>query len=77
MRVKFFGHNCYILQGKNVVVVTDPWLTKSGVFFGSWFQWPINHHLKDQLAEYLNKNYKTILHISLCETVSARLTKRN
>ena len=64
MKVTFFGHNCYVLQGKNVVVVTDPWMTKSGAFFGSWFQWPINHHLIEQLAEYLDTSNKVILYLS-------------
>jgi UDP-MurNAc hydroxylase len=64
MKVTFFGHNCYVLEGKDVVVITDPWLTKNGAFFGSWFQWPTNHHLKEQLFEHLNTTTKTILYIS-------------
>ena len=64
MKVTFYGHNCFVLTGTNVVVVSDPWLTKQGAFFGSWFQWPINHHLKDQLKSDLNTDKKTILYIS-------------
>lgn len=64
MKITFFGHNCYVLQGKNVVVLTDPWLTNTGAFFGSWFQWPINHHCKDNLTEQLDTTKNTILYIS-------------
>lgn len=64
MKVTFYGHNCFVLKGKNVVVVTDPWLTKKGAFFGSWFQWPLNHHLIDQLKDDLNTVKQTILYIS-------------
>lgn len=64
MNITFYGHNCFVLKGKNVVVVSDPWLTKKGAFFGSWFQWPINHHLIDKLKSDLTNNNKTILYIS-------------
>lgn len=64
MKVTFYGHNCFVLKGKNVVVVSDPWLTKKGAFFGSWFQWPLNHHLIDQLKDDLNTVKQTILYIS-------------
>jgi UDP-MurNAc hydroxylase len=64
MKVTFFGHNCYVLQGKNEVVITDPWLTNKGAFFGSWFQWPINHHFKEKLFELLDTKSKKILYIS-------------
>ena len=64
MKITFFGHNCYVLQGDNVVVLTDPWLTKNGAFFGSWFQWPINHDCKDNLKAMLNTKRNKILYIS-------------
>ena len=64
MKVTFFGHNCYVLEGKNTTILTDPWLTSNGAFFGSWFQWPINHHCKEKLIELLNTDTMTILYIS-------------
>ena len=64
MKVTFFGHNCYVLQGENVVVLTDPWLSKKGAFFGSWFQWPINHHCMSNLLNDIQKNKKNFLYIS-------------
>jgi UDP-MurNAc hydroxylase len=64
MKVTFYGYNCFVLKGRNVAVVSDPWLTKQGAFFGSWFQWPINHHLIDTLKDDLSDIKKTVLYIS-------------
>jgi len=64
MEVKFFGHNCFMLKGSQVNVLTDPWFTKKGAFFGSWFQWPINHHLLNTLKKDLINGNKVILYIS-------------
>ena len=64
MNIDFFGHNCFFLEGKKVVVVSDPWLSEKGAFFGSWFQWPINHHCKDQLILKLDVNVASYLYLS-------------
>ena len=64
MKVTFYGHNCFVLKGRNIVVITDPWLTEQGAFFGSWFQWPLNHHLIDTLKNDLSTSKKTVLYIS-------------
>ena len=64
MNVNFYGHNSFLLQGKNIVVVTDPWLTDKGAFFGSWFQWPINHHLKSKFISNIDTHIETCLYIS-------------
>ena len=63
MNITFFGHNCFFLKGANVNLLLDPWLSKKGAFFGSWFQWPINHNCKKQL-DILIKNKNTYLYIS-------------
>ena len=47
--LKFFGHNCYLIDNDETFLLTDPWLSSKGAFFGSWFQYPKNHHLRDQL----------------------------
>ena len=64
MKIKFYGHNCYFLEGKFVNIITDPWLSNSGAFFGSWFQWPINHHCLSNLLNDIQKNKKNFLYIS-------------
>ena len=64
MNIKFFGHNCFLLEGKKVSLLSDPWLSERGAFFGSWFQWPINHHCKKLLRDKLSKNENNYLYIS-------------
>ena len=64
MKVKFFGHNCFFLQGKSQSILIDPWLTDKGAFFGSWYQWPLNHHCKSNLISALKKQKNVFLYIS-------------
>ncbi len=64
MNIKFYGHNCFLLEGSKISLLIDPWLSEKGAFFGSWFQWPINHHLKNQLLEKLRQNLNNYLYIS-------------
>ena len=59
MKVKFFGHNCFFLQGKTQSILIDPWLTDKGAFFGSWFQYPKNHNLQDDILNLI-KRYEVI-----------------
>ena len=55
MKITFYGHNCFFLKGKKITIVSDPWFTNKGAFFGSWFQWPINHDFIKDLIEKLKK----------------------
>ena len=48
--LKFFGHNCYLIENNETFLLIDPWLSSKGAFFGSWFQYPKNHHLRDELV---------------------------
>ena len=34
--------------------MTDPWFSNSGAFFGSWFQYPPNQHLADEVKSLLS-----------------------
>ena len=57
MKFTFYGHNCFVFNHDDTILITDPWFSKSGAFFGSWFQWPINHDFLDILIKKtLNKN---------------------
>ena len=57
--LKFWGHNCFSIESNKTLLITDPWFSKSGAFFGSWFQYPKNHHLQDDILNLINK-YKDI-----------------
>lgn len=51
MNLQFFGHNCFIVGGDSAQVIIDPWLSEKGAFYGSWYQWPINHFAKPLLID--------------------------
>ena len=63
MKFDFYGHNCFAFYKDNTVLITDPWFSKSGAFFGSWFQWPINHDLLDNLLLKIS-NKDVIIYLS-------------
>jgi UDP-MurNAc hydroxylase len=54
-QLQFFGHNCYLIENNETFLLIDPWLTNKGAFFGSWFQYPKNHYLRDELIAITNK----------------------
>ena len=47
----FYGHNCFKFSDGKKVLLTDPWFSQNGAFFGSWYQYPRNHHLLDDLVK--------------------------
>lgn len=54
--INFLGHNCFSIETNESLLIIDPWFSRSGAFFGSWFQYPTNHHLLEGLfAKSLNK----------------------
>ena len=52
--LKFWGHNCFSIESNKTLLITDPWFSKSGAFFGSWFQYPKNHNLQDDILNLIN-----------------------
>lgn len=64
INLKFWGHNCFSIESEDSVLLIDPWLSNSGAFFGSWFQYPKNHHLADNLIAYLKAKKNNFVFIS-------------
>jgi len=62
-KLLFYGHNCFLIDFESTFLAIDPWLSKKGAFFGSWFQYPKNHHLQDSFIE-LTKNKKGFIYIT-------------
>ncbi len=60
MEIKFYGHACILIKTKNITVVTDPWLSKTGAFLSTWFQFPDNTDL--DLTEIRNADYIVLSH---------------
>ena len=63
MNITFYGHNCFVLSSKKTCLIIDPWFSNEGAFFGSWFQWPVNHQLLNRLVKEI-EGKKVFLYIS-------------
>ena len=62
--LKFWGHNCFSIVSDKTLLLIDPWFSKSGAFFGSWFQYPKNHHLQKKVLDMLEEFENSFIFIS-------------
>jgi UDP-MurNAc hydroxylase len=51
VKKRFFGHACLRFDGETGSVLIDPWFTREGAFFRSWFQFPENAPLRDEALD--------------------------
>ena len=53
MHIQFMGHAALRLVGdtESAATLIDPWFSRTGAFFRSWFQFPENHHLLDEALQ--------------------------
>jgi UDP-MurNAc hydroxylase len=66
MQIVFLGHAGFLAETESAVLVADPWLSPTGAFDASWFQFPRNHHLaalvQEKLADSSKARYVYISH---------------
>jgi UDP-MurNAc hydroxylase len=66
MRITFLGHAGFLVETRYAILVADPWLSPSGAFDASWFQFPRNHHLaalvQEKLADGSKSRYLYLSH---------------
>ena len=60
MQVTFLGHAGMRIDAPELRLVLDPWLSRRGAFFGSWFQFPRNDHLDGEAV--LDCDWVTVSH---------------
>jgi UDP-MurNAc hydroxylase len=60
MHITYLGHAGFIAETNDVIVVMDPWLSRTGAFDASWFQLPCNHHLASLVHEKLRDPRRSI-----------------
>ena len=58
MRITFLGHAGFCVETSEAIVVTDPWLSPTGAFDSSWFQFPRNHDLDEYVIHMLSDRPK-------------------
>ena len=42
------------------MILMDPWMSKEGAFDSSWYQFPSNHKLGDEIRETISKTDKEV-----------------
>lgn len=62
--LKFWGHNCFSVETEDSVLIIDPWFNKKGAFFGSWFQYPKNHHLEGEVLDLLRNKKNSFVFVT-------------
>ena len=50
MEISYLGHAGFKVDHAGNTLVFDPWLARDGAFLRSWFQYPENHFLADEVA---------------------------
>jgi UDP-MurNAc hydroxylase len=58
MEITVLGHAGFCVETSKAIIVMDPWLSPTGAFDGSWFQFPCNHHLAAYVQEKLSNTEK-------------------
>ena len=58
--IKFLGHAGFMYETKNEMILMDPWMSKEGAFDSSWYQFPSNHKLGDEIRESISKTDKDV-----------------
>jgi UDP-MurNAc hydroxylase len=60
MRITYLGHAGLRVDGVDLSLLMDPWLSARGAFQGAWHQYPSNSHLAS--AALLSCDYVTVSH---------------
>ena len=58
--LKFLGHAGFMYETNNEVLLMDPWMSEEGAFDSSWYQFPSNHALGDQIRKEIESTEKEI-----------------
>ena len=72
VQITYLGHAGLRIDGADLRLLMDPWLSRSGAFQAAWYQFPANAHL-DQ-PSLLDCDYVTVSHEHLDHMDAAVLT---
>jgi UDP-MurNAc hydroxylase len=57
MKITYIGHAGFVVDIGEESVLCDPWMSPTGAFAGSWFQWPANDHIDPDSLERVTHMY--------------------
>jgi UDP-MurNAc hydroxylase len=65
VEITYLGHAGFCVETDQTILIMDPWMSSTGAFDSSWFQYPRNHHLSALIDEKLGTPGKQrLLYIS-------------
>jgi len=60
MKLRYYGHNCFVIEAAHVKILTDPWFRPA---YHTWYPYPINRRFRpDLLANQRDLDYLYISH---------------
>jgi len=60
MNITYIGHAGFLVETEKTIIVMDPWVSKSGAFDCSWFQFPCNHHMDAYIINKIRSAEKNV-----------------
>jgi UDP-MurNAc hydroxylase len=79
MRITSLGHAGLRVDGVDLRLLMDPWLSRRGAFQAAWYQFPANAHL-DRAAlldcDYVTVSHEHLDHMDLSVLTSLAATTR-
>ena len=58
--LKFIGHAGFMYSTNNEILLMDPWMSKNGAFDSSWYQFPSNHSLGEEIRQEVESTTKEV-----------------
>jgi len=56
----FLGHAGFMYETENEILLMDPWMSTTGAFDSSWYQFPSNHSLGNDVREIIETTDKEV-----------------
>ena len=56
----FLGHAGFMYETENEILLMDPWMSTTGAFDSSWYQFPSNHLLGDDVRKLIETTDKKV-----------------
>lgn len=60
MNLRFLGHAGFSIETENTLLFQDIWTNNKGAYNSSWFQFPCNHHLTNDIVNQIKNTHKDI-----------------
>ena len=60
MKITFLGHAGFSVETNSTLLLQDIWTNNKGAYNSSWFQFPCNHHLTNDIVNSIKYTHKDV-----------------